>query len=73
MTTVSDRFSVGDMTPAHDFFDENGYVIFTDAFYRKDLEDFRLEVGNIINSFLIKAGAAQLEPRAGAVIVPCPR
>ena len=57
----TDRFNLLDKKNAKIFYKKNGYVILKN-FYSKDiLQDFKNEVVNIINSYLIKAKLKTIE------------
>jgi ectoine hydroxylase-related dioxygenase (phytanoyl-CoA dioxygenase family) len=50
------RFSRTQSDDMRRYFDENGFVIITDALSSEDIADFRAEVKNVISAFLKKAG-----------------
>lgn len=49
------RFDISDTESAKSFFDKNGFVIFKNAFTKSCLEEFRLEVSEIIKAHLARA------------------
>ena len=55
------RFETSDIKGIKDFFDENGFVILKDFFPKQELEDFKLEVKNTINAYLLKAGLLEMD------------
>lgn len=48
------RFSRIQSDEMRRYFDENGFVIITDALSSEDIADFRAEVKNVISAFLKK-------------------
>lgn len=46
------RFSRTQSDDMRRYFDENGFVIITDALSSEDIADFRAEVKNVISAFL---------------------
>lgn len=55
------RFSYEQETQMQAFFAENGFVLVSNGISSQGILDFRLELGNVINSFLIKASLPTLE------------
>lgn len=55
------RFDASDSQAAVSFYEENGFVILKDFYPVKDLRDFKLEVKNIINAHLLKAGIQEMD------------
>ena len=55
------RFEISDNENAKNFYDENGYVIIKDFYLSEDLMDFKQEVKNIINAYLIKADLDEMD------------
>ena len=47
------RFEINDKEAAVGFFEDNGFVIIKDFYADEDLNDFKSEVKNIINAYLI--------------------
>lgn len=54
------RYSVNDHAASKAFFDENGFVLLSDAFNPDDLEDVRTEIAHVIQAHLLKAGLAMV-------------
>lgn len=50
------RFSRNQTDDMQQFFNQNGYVIITDALAPEDIRDFRSEVKGVISAFIKKAG-----------------
>lgn len=50
------RFDMENIDEAKAFFDLNGFVIVKNFYRQEDMADFKYEVKNIINAYLIKAG-----------------
>jgi phytanoyl-CoA hydroxylase len=55
------RFDINDCEAAVAFFEDNGFVIIKDFYTDEDLNDFKSEVKNIINAYLIKAGLQEID------------
>ena len=55
------RFEINDKEAAVGFFEDNGFVIIKDFYADEDLNDFKSEVKNIINAYLIKAGLQEID------------
>lgn len=55
------RFEISDNQCAKNFYDENGFVIIKDFYLSEDLKDFKQEVKNIINAYLIKADLNEMD------------
>ena len=55
------RFEINDRDAAVAFFEDNGFVIIKDFYADEDLNDFKSEVKNIINAYLIKAGLQEID------------
>ena len=54
------RFEVSETQSALNFYEENGFVIIKNFYPTNDLVEFKLEVKNIINAYLIKAGCQEM-------------
>ena len=55
------RFHITDLQAALKFFEENGFVIVKNFYSAEDLQDFKIEVKNIINAYLLKAGIQEMD------------
>lgn len=54
------RFDLDDFTAAQKFYEDNGFLIIKNFYSPIELEDFRVEVKNIIKAYLIKAGLQEI-------------
>ena len=54
------RFRYKQFDELNSFFSANGYAIVSDAFSSTEMADFRADLRNIINSYLIKAGLDEI-------------
>jgi phytanoyl-CoA hydroxylase len=55
------RFHITELQAALKFFEENGFVIVKNFYPAEDLQDFKIEVKNIINAYLLKAGIQEMD------------
>ena len=55
------RFDISDSQAAVNFYEENGFVIVKNFYPAEDLYDFKIEVKNIINAYLLKAGIQEMD------------
>lgn len=61
------RFELRDFSNAKQFLDENGFVIFSDVFDPRDLDDFKNEFAEIVRAYVSKAGLRALDNDDGAL------
>jgi phytanoyl-CoA hydroxylase len=55
------RFDISESQAALNFYEENGFVIIKNFYLTEDLQDFKLEVKNIVNSYLLKSGIQEMD------------
>ena len=55
------RFDISESQAALNFYEENGFVIVKNFYLTEDLQDFKLEVKNIVNSYLLKSGIQEMD------------
>ena len=62
------RFDITESRTAVNFYEENGFVIVKNFYPTEDLQDFKLEVKNIINAHLLKAGFEEMDSSNDSIL-----
>jgi len=62
------RFDIKNQEEIKKYFDINGFVIIKDFYVEEDLKDFKSDVKNIINSYLIKAELQEMDSTSDDIL-----